>query len=245
MAQEDESPEALGSLAGDIASAALALARSFASGATMWCWAPEASEHAQHVAVEFVHPVIMGKRALPAVALTASGSDAVGLLRCLVRPGDVILVVGADLADNDVQAVLRRVPSWGATTIWIGSGDRPPPGAADHVLWSGGDPAAAAHDGRFVLIYHLLWELTHVCFEHPGLVQPEVVSDAPVCITCSDEGNLAEVVHATSVTATVRTPAGVEEIDTTLVGDVSPGDLVLVHAGTALTIVDEASGAHR
>ena len=26
--------------------------------------------------------------------------------------------------------------------------------------------------GRFVLLYHLLWELTHVCFEHPGLLKP-------------------------------------------------------------------------
>ena len=39
------------------------------AGATMWCVAPVWPEHARHVAVEFVHPVIMGKRALPAVAV--------------------------------------------------------------------------------------------------------------------------------------------------------------------------------
>lgn len=239
MTQHGERGEPLGPLAADVAFAALGLARSFASGATLWCWAPRAGEHAQHVAVEFVHPVIMGKRALPAVAVTADEPDAVGMLRSLVRAGDVILIVGAEGGAADVTAVLRRASSWGATTIWIGAGDRPPPGVADHVLWSGGDPTIAPHDGRFVLIYHLLWELTHVCFEHPGLVQAEVGSDAPVCITCSDEGNLAEVVRATAVTAMVRTPTGVEEIDTTLVGGVNPGDLVLVHAGTALTIVDE------
>ncbi len=239
MTRHCESSEALGPLAADLASASLALARSFAAEATLWCWAPRASEHAQHVAVEFVHPVIMGKRALPAVPVTGSEADAVGTLRSLVRAGDVILVVEADAAADDVMAVLRRSPSWGATTVWIGAGDRPPAGVADHVLWSGGDPAIAAHDGRFVLIYHLLWELTHVCFEHPGLLRPDVACDGPVCITCSDEGNLVEVVHAGAVTATVRTPAGVEQIDTTLVGEVSPGDLVLVHAGSALTIVDE------
>ena len=51
-------------LGGDLALAALALARRFAAGATMWCLAPAWPEHARHVAVEFVHPVIMGKRAL-------------------------------------------------------------------------------------------------------------------------------------------------------------------------------------
>ena len=49
--------------------------------------------------------------------------------------------------------------------------------------------------GTFVLMYHLLWELTHVCFEHPGLLKPpadECTDD--VCVTCSDEGRLGEVV---------------------------------------------------
>ena len=53
----------------DLALAALALARRFAAGATMWCLAPAWPEHARHVAVEFVHPVIVGKRALPAVSV--------------------------------------------------------------------------------------------------------------------------------------------------------------------------------
>ncbi len=55
----------------DLAAAARALARRFAAGATMWCVAPEWPSHARHVAVEFVHPVIVGKRALPAVSIDA------------------------------------------------------------------------------------------------------------------------------------------------------------------------------
>ncbi len=46
--------------------------------------------------------------------------------------------------------------------------------------------------GRFVLMYHLLWELTHVCFEHPGLLKP--TDEETVCVTCGDEGRLGEVV---------------------------------------------------
>lgn len=239
MAQQTEVGEALGPLAADLASAALALARRFAAGATLWCWAPQATEHAQHVAVEFVHPVIMGKRAFPAVAVNADERDGQAIFRSVVRAGDVILVVAALGDDDGVTGVLRRAPSWGAATIWIGGEDRPAAGAADHVLSVGGDPALVSHDGRLVLVYHLLWELTQVCFEHPGLLQEEAVCEGPSCITCSDEGRLGEVVHARSATATVRTATGVEEIDTTVIGGVRPGDLVVVHAGTALTIVDE------
>ena len=92
----------------------------------MWSIAPSWEPHALHVAVEFVHPVIMGKRALPAVALT--GPDLVDLVRVSVRPGDIVVAVsGAD--DADVRSVMRRSPAWGATTIWIGSGERPAAGA--------------------------------------------------------------------------------------------------------------------
>ena len=30
----------------------------------------------------------------------------------------------------------------------------------------------AARSGDLVMLYHLLWELTHVVFEHPGLLTP-------------------------------------------------------------------------
>ena len=66
-------------LADDLAACALDLARRFAAGATMWCVAPLWPEQARHVAVEFVHPVIVGKRALPAVSIDAV--DPVGALR--------------------------------------------------------------------------------------------------------------------------------------------------------------------
>jgi hypothetical protein len=68
----------------DLAPAALALARRFAAGATMWCVAPQWPAHARHVAVEFVHPVIVGKRALPAVSV--DGPGAAESVRLLSRP---------------------------------------------------------------------------------------------------------------------------------------------------------------
>ncbi|MEO5679289.1 MAG: HypC/HybG/HupF family hydrogenase formation chaperone [Acidimicrobiales bacterium] len=228
--------------ADDLAAASLALARRFSGGATLWCIAPQWPEQARHVAVEFVHPVIVGSRALPAVHV--GGPALVADLRSLVRPGDVLCAVSpAD--DPTVADVFRRAPAWGAMTMWIGAGHRPPGGAADHVLWSAdvdGDPVLAPHDGSLSLRYHMLWELTHICFDHPGLLTEDpAVCEGPVCITCSDEGRLGEVVTTTGeldAEATVRTGDGLEVVDTMLVGPLQAGDLILIHAGSAITVLD-------
>jgi D-sedoheptulose 7-phosphate isomerase len=66
------------------------------------------STDAQHVAVEFVHPVIVGKRALPAISLTADVATVTGIaerdgiaaifahqLRYLARPADIALGISA------------------------------------------------------------------------------------------------------------------------------------------------------
>jgi hypothetical protein len=133
---------------------------------------------------------------------------------------------------------MERARIWGVTSVWIGCGPRPAPGAADHVLWTEGDDPAAPYDGRLTQRYHLLWELTHVCFEHPGLLAaPDGCADA-VCITCSDQGSVAEVVDVEATNARVRYPLGTTTVDTLLVGAVGPGDLVLLHAGTAIARVD-------
>ena len=222
-------------LATDLAVTAFTLAKRFAAGATMWSLAPSCEPHALHIAVEFVHPVIMGKRALPAVALT--GPNLVDLVRVSVGSGDIVIGVGpAD--DPDLLSVMQRSPAWGTTTIWIGSGERPTAGAADHVLWLDDPDPRVPATGGFVLFYHLLWELTHVCFEHSGLLKPECADE--VCVTCSDEGRLGEVVTGSADgMAAVRTARGVENVVTALIDPVAAGELVLVHAGTAISRLEE------
>ncbi|GAC1591694.1 MAG: hypothetical protein NVS3B21_10510 [Acidimicrobiales bacterium] len=184
------------------------------------------------MAVEFVHPVIMGARALPAVALT--GPRLVQSVRAATRAGDVLVVLGPS-TDVELTELVRRAPAWGLETVWIGSGDRPERLRPDHLLWA--DEANAVYDGRLALLYHVLWELTHVCFEHPGLLREPPTCDDHGCITCSDEGRLAEVMNTADGEATVRTATGVEQVDVTLVGTVGCHDLLLVHAGTAIGIV--------
>ncbi len=119
-------------LSADLAAAALSLARCFAAGATMWCVSPRWPAHGRHVAVEFVHPVIVGKRALSAVHV--EGDDAVDRVRLLSRPGDIVLGVGP-ATDVQVRSVTRRAQAWGLTSVWLGAGARPAAGAADHVVW--------------------------------------------------------------------------------------------------------------
>ena len=219
-------------VAEDLARASLALARRFSEGATMWCASPNWPFHAHHVAVEFVHPVIVGKRALPAVTVPPA-ADLVATLRASVIPGDIVLVL-ADADDPRVLDAMRRGAAWGVETVWIGAGvPRPAPGAADHVIWLDTESPLEASE-QFVRIYHLLWELTHVCFEHPGLLKPEPECNDEVCITCSDEGRPAEVVSVDGDEALVRTPAGQERIDVSLIDPPAAGDLVLIHAGFAI-----------
>jgi hypothetical protein len=226
-------------VADDLAACAFDLARRFAAGATMWCVAPLWAEHARHIAVEFVHPVIVGKRALSAVSIDAP--DPVAALRPLATRGDVVVVIG-DAATKLAPPLLLRASAWGLTSVWIGAGERPPAGSADHVLWVDAVEAGRArHDGSVVRLYHLLWELTHVCCEHAGLF--ETVGDPDpreICTTCADEARPAEVLGVDDHGgASVRTAAGVETVDTTIVSPVHVGDLLLVHAGTAIAVIRE------
>ncbi|HEY1732869.1 MAG TPA: hypothetical protein VGG23_00380, partial [Acidimicrobiales bacterium] len=172
-------------LAANLAATALSMARRFAAGATMWCVSRPWPAHGRHVAVEFVHQVIVGKRALPAVSV--DGDDLVGTVRLLGRPGDILLAISP--ADHEpTYRLLRHAEAWGLTRVWLGAGTPPAGTAAEHTAWVPEvEPGLAARSGDLVMLYHLLWELSHVVFEHPGLLAvPECAGDA--CVTCSDEG---------------------------------------------------------
>src|ERR1700726_394692 len=64
-----------------IAEACWAMARRFHQGGRLLAFGNGAwATDAQHVSVEFVHPVIVGKRALPALALTNDSATLSGLM---------------------------------------------------------------------------------------------------------------------------------------------------------------------
>ena len=92
-------------------------------------------------------------------------------------------------------------------------------------------------------MYHLLWELTHVVLEHPGLLSHEPDGEAERCVTYSDEGRTAEVVTITSNGRAGVILGGARlTLDVSLVEPLSVGDLVLVHAGVALARLADDDG---
>ncbi len=205
----------------DLGASARAVARRLAAGRTLWAVSPSG-------------PVLSA----PSVArLQSSGCTAVqelpwhdvtAALRARTQPDDVVLLVGP-AADPTLTDLARRGPAWGVLTVWAASGDRPAAGAADHVL-AGPDAQAAV-----ALLVEATCDLLRAGSD---AFAPPPACDGPVCTTCSDEGRLAEVVRACGPTAEVRTAQGCEEVDLTLVGPALPHDLLVVHAGTAITLLE-------
>jgi D-sedoheptulose 7-phosphate isomerase len=112
-----------------------------------------ASTDAQHVAVEFVHPVIVGKRALPAVSLASDG-HCPNVLRGLAEARALGMLTVALVGGDGGRVAATR--------------------AADHVLVARSDDPRVVKEVH-VTTYHVLWELVHVFFEQPGVLDPTVL----------------------------------------------------------------------
>jgi D-sedoheptulose 7-phosphate isomerase len=114
---------------------------------------------AQHVAVEFVHPVIVGKRALPALDLSL---DFEPWLRALLHPDDMVMGFGPPDGDHRVAAALRDAGARGAMTFALPGGDGDY--AIEQVV-----PDPFMLQELIEILYHTLWETVHVFFEHREL----------------------------------------------------------------------------
>jgi D-sedoheptulose 7-phosphate isomerase len=175
-----------------VASACHAMAVRFHMGGKLVTFGTGGSStDAQHVAVEFVHPVIVGKRALPAISLATDVATVTGVaareglaaifahqIRYLAEPVDIALGISADGNCPSVLAGLEAARAGGLLTIALTGGDGGAIAASpvvDHLL------VARSADPRIVketqvTAYHVLWELVHVFFEQPGLLAPGVVA---------------------------------------------------------------------
>jgi len=184
--------EDLAAQADAVAAACHAMAVRFHRGGKLVVFgAGGASPDAQHVAVEFVHPVIVGKRALPAISLTTDVATVTGIaerdgvaaifahqIRCLADPADIALGISADGHSPSVLAGLEAARELGLLTIALAGGDRGQIAASkavDHVLVAASDDPRVVKD-MHVTFYHVLWELVHVFFEQPGVLAPGVVT---------------------------------------------------------------------
>jgi len=113
---------------------------------------------AQHVSVEFVHPVIVGKRALPALDLSIAFDV---WLETITRPEDIVMGFAPPDGDLAVAASLRAAQKRGAMTFAL-------PGEGSY----GFTPVTSdpfMHQEMIEILYHTLWETVHVFFEHREL----------------------------------------------------------------------------
>ncbi|MGI8426990.1 MAG: D-sedoheptulose-7-phosphate isomerase [Actinomycetota bacterium] len=143
-----------------------------------------AATDAQHIAVEFVHPVIVGKKALPAIAFPNDSPTLLGLseqdpasvflrpLDLLGRPDDI--AIGLSLYSDDpgvgaVAAALKEASANGMMSLALVGPGQPIPGVEWVFQCDEPDPfiVQEVHE----TLYHVLWELVHVFFEHRGLLE--------------------------------------------------------------------------
>ena len=166
-----------------IAACAAAMADRFFTGGTLLVFGsgPHATD-AQHNSVEFVHPVLPGCRALPALSLTNDMATVTGILqgdasmdvyahqlRVLGRSGDIALAFAHAPVHPSITRGLDAAAESGMLTVALTSGDG---GAGqEHVDFAfhvNGADRSGAHE-LHLATYHMLWELVHIVLNHRGI----------------------------------------------------------------------------
>ena len=140
-----------------LAEACHEMSRRFLAGGRLLAFGNgSAATDAQHVSVEFVHPVIVGKRALPALDL---GPEFETRLPVILHPQDMVMGFAFPERDEAVQRALGVARERGALTFALAGevGDYPFDLADE-------DPFVCQE--VFEVLYHMLWETVHVYFEH-------------------------------------------------------------------------------
>jgi D-sedoheptulose 7-phosphate isomerase len=140
-----------------LAEACHEMSRRFLAGGRLLAFGNgSAATDAQHVSVEFVHPVIVGKRALPALDL---GPDFERRLPILLRPEDVVMGFAFPEAEEPVERSVRAARERGALTFSL-------TGEVGEYSFAPPDGDSFVVQEVFEVLYHVLWETVHVYFEH-------------------------------------------------------------------------------
>jgi D-sedoheptulose 7-phosphate isomerase len=140
-----------------LAEACHEMSRRFLAGGRLLAFGDgSAATDAQHVSVEFVHPVIVGKRALPALDL---GPDFERRLPVLLRHEDMVMGFAFPEPDESVERAIRKARERGAMTFAL-------TGEAGEYSFAPPDRDPFVIQEVFEVLYHVLWETVHVYFEH-------------------------------------------------------------------------------
>ena len=142
------------------------MAERFARGGRLVAFgrSPAARSDVRHIAVEFVHPVIVGKRALPAIGLAAEGGPLPAQVALIAQPHDIAIAFGADQDGAECAEALAIARARGCLTIAFADA-----GAEYEFMPPSADPSVRQE--LVETLYHVLWELVHVFFDHRGLLE--------------------------------------------------------------------------
>jgi D-sedoheptulose 7-phosphate isomerase len=114
---------------------------------------------AQHVSVEFVHPVIVGKRALPALDISIQFRP---WLEAILTSDDIVMGFSPPEGDPEIAAALAFAQRRSAMTFAL-------PGPLGSYAINAETTDSFIHQELLEILYHTLWETVHVFFERKEL----------------------------------------------------------------------------
>lgn len=153
-----------------------ALADCFRSGGRLFVMGNGGSAcDAQHVAVEFQHPIIEKRRALPAIALTADSANLTAIgndsdfsrvfveqLEVLARPGDALLGISTSGASSNTNRALRRGRELELLTIGFSGRDGGRMADLCDYCFTVSSWSVHRIQETHTVLLHLLWDLVHL-----------------------------------------------------------------------------------
>jgi D-sedoheptulose 7-phosphate isomerase len=173
----------------EILNASLTIAKAFHGGQKLLvCGNGGSATDAQHVAVEFMHPVTVGRKALPAICLnndmamvTAVAND-VGFPDVFVRQiialgnaGDVLIAISTSGNSENLLRAFQTARKMKLTTIGFAGSD----GGKTQQLKEQGlvdfcftVPTSSIHriQESHVTLYHIIWDMVHEFLQHKSLL---------------------------------------------------------------------------
>jgi D-sedoheptulose 7-phosphate isomerase len=173
-----------------ILAAALAMAKAFKRGRKLLvCGNGGSATDAQHIAVEFMHPITVGRKALPAICLandnamiTAIAND-VGIadiysrqVIALGQEGDILLGISTSGNSENIIHAFETARHMKLITISYAGGD----GGKMQQMFAAGTldfcftvPTSSIHriQETHVALYHISWDLVHEFLQHAAILE--------------------------------------------------------------------------
>lgn len=173
-----------------ILEASLAIAKAFHRGKKMLvCGNGGSATDAQHVAVEFMHPITVGRKALPAICLSNDMAMVTGVANdvgfsdvftrqiiALGQEGDVLLGISTSGNSENLIHAFETARRMNLTTIGFAGNDG---GRMSELLDNGllnfclTAPTSSIHriQETHVALYHIMWDMVHTFLQNRSLVE--------------------------------------------------------------------------